>query len=226
MQVAGIIAAAGRGKRMGGSRNKQYLLLAGKPVLAHTLEQFSSYPFNQIILVVAPGEENYCENEVLGPLGFKEKVEVVPGGQERQDSVYNALNCVVPKTDIVVIHDGARPFISLQILEESVSVALCYGAAVTAVPVKDTIKVADDKAFVVDTPSRNLLWAAQTPQTFRYNIIWEAYQKAFESGFKGTDDASLVEKLGLAVKINIGSYDNFKITTPEDLHLAELLLKR
>lgn len=225
MQVAGIIAAAGRGKRMGAGVNKQYLLLGGKPVLAHTLEHFSRYPFNQIILVVAPGEKNYCQNKVLNSLGLKEKVKVVTGGEKRQDSVLNALKHVGSKTDVVVIHDGARPFISLQILEESIKTALQWGAAVTAVPVKDTIKVTDDRGFVRDTPLRNLLWAAQTPQTFRYNIICEAYQKAVESGFWGTDDASLVERLGFTVKINRGSYENFKITTPEDLHLAESLLK-
>ncbi|PKM79759.1 MAG: 2-C-methyl-D-erythritol 4-phosphate cytidylyltransferase [Firmicutes bacterium HGW-Firmicutes-13] len=226
MRVAGIVAAAGRGKRMGHSINKQYLLLAGRPVLAHTLEQFSRYPFDEIILVAAPGEEQYCKNEILDPLGLKEKVKVVPGGKERQDSIFNALKCAASQTDVVVVHDGVRPFISLQILEDSIKTALRYGAAVTAVPVKDTIKITNDEDFVVDTPSRHLLWAAQTPQTFRYDIICEAYQKAFETGFQGTDDASLVERLGFPVKINRGSYNNFKITTPEDLHLAELLLKQ
>jgi len=221
----GIIAAAGRGRRMGQEVNKQYLQLAGKPLLVHTLTRLFQYPFKELILVVAPGEEDYCREEVLIPYGFLDRTRIVSGGRERQDSVYNALKILSPETEMVVVHDGARPFVSREMIGDVVSFAYRFGAAIAAVPVKDTIKKVNEEGFVVDTPSRETLWSVQTPQAFLFPLILDAYQKAEQSGFKGTDDASLIEEEGKPVKIVKGSYNNIKVTTPDDLAVAEAFLK-
>lgn len=223
MDVSCIVAAAGKGKRMGMPINKQYALLAGKPVLVHTLEKLPA--FKEILVVVAPGEEEYCKKNVLKPYNLGDKVKVVSGGEERQDSVFNALKSLPSSTDIVVIHDGARPFVSQEVLKEAIEAAAEHGASITAVPVKDTIKTGNLREFVVDTPPRDLLWSVQTPQAYYYSLIYKAYCKAYDSGFKGTDDASLVERIKHPVKIIKGSYNNIKITTPEDLVIGEALLK-
>ncbi len=225
MDVSCIVAAAGKGKRMGMSVNKQFTLLAGKPVLVHTLEGLSGYAFSGISVVVAPGEEDYCKKNVLEPYNLGDTVKLVSGGEERQDSVFNALKSLPFSTDIVVIHDGARPFVTREILKETIEASVEHRASITAVPVKDTIKIGTPGEFVVDTPPRNSLWSVQTPQAFCYSLIYEAYCKAYESGFKGTDDASLVERIKHPVKIVKGSYKNIKITTPEDLVTGEALLK-
>lgn len=223
--VVGIVAAAGRGKRMGQEVRKQYLSLAGKPLLVHTLTRLLQYDFNELIVVVTPGEENYCREEILAPYGFNQKTRVIPGGKERQDSVYNALKTLSSETEVVLIHDGARPFVSLEMIREAVNSAYGYGAAIAAVPVKDTIKEVDGEGFVVDTPPRETLWSVQTPQAFLFPLILEAYQRAEELNYKGTDDASLVEREGKPVKVIQGSYENIKVTTPEDLAVAEALLR-
>lgn len=225
MFVSAIVAAAGKGKRMGEKVNKQYLLCGGKPVLAQTLLSLSLYPFNEMVIAAAPGEEEFCHKEIVVPLKLDIPVKVVSGGKERQDSIFNAIKILAPQTEVVLIHDGARPFITRQLLVDSVEAAKVYGAAVTAVPVMDTIKKADDEGFIVDTPPRSLLWAAQTPQAFLFPLLCEAYGKAFEAGYWGTDDASLVERLGHRVKIIRGRYQNIKITTPQDLILAEAFLE-
>lgn len=226
MFVSAVVAAAGKGKRMEEKVNKQYLLCGGKPVLAQTLLRLSRYPFREIVIAAAPGEVEFCKKEIIDPLKLEIPVKVVSGGKERQESVFNALKIMAPQTEVVLIHDGARPFVTRQLLVESVETARVYGAALAAVPVKDTIKRTDEEGFVVDTPPRSLLWAAQTPQTFLFPLLCEAYRKAFETGFWGTDDASLVERLGHQVKIVRGRYENIKITTPQDLLLAEALLIR
>ncbi len=225
MFVSAVVPAAGKGKRMGEKGNKQYLLCGGRPVLAQTLLRLSRYPFDRIIIAAAPGEEEFCRKEIVVPLKLDISVEVVSGGKERQQSVFNALKILAPQTEVVLIHDGARPFVTRKLLVDSVETAKVYGAAVTAVSVKDTIKTIDDEGFVVDTPPRSLLWAAQTPQTFLFPLLYQAYRKAEEAGFLGTDDASLVERLGHRVKIVQGRYENIKITTPQDLILAESLFK-
>ncbi|MDO9574409.1 MAG: 2-C-methyl-D-erythritol 4-phosphate cytidylyltransferase [Candidatus Contubernalis sp.] len=225
MLVSAVVAAAGKGKRMGEKVNKQYLLCGGKPVLAQTLLRLSQYPFNKIVVAVAPGEEEFCQKEIIEPLKLDIPITVISGGKERQETVYKALKILAPQTEVVLIHDGARPFITQGLLGQSVEAARVYGASVVAVPVKDTIKRTDKEGFVVDTPTRSLLWSAQTPQAFLFPLICEAYGKALEQGFLGTDDASLVERLGHRVRIVQGRYENIKITTPQDLILAEALLR-
>lgn len=220
MRVAGIVAAAGQGKRMGGGINKQFMLLGGRPLLFRTLEAFCSYPFAEVVVCLAPGEEGCALEQVLKPGGWEEGIRLVTGGQERQDSIYNALVSLDPGNDLVAIHDGARPFLTEGLLREVIGAAAGCGAAVAGVPVKDTIKVVDRGEHVVDTPSRELLWAAQTPQAFRYGLILEAYKRALGQGYRATDDASLVERMGEKVKVVRGSYRNIKITTREDYELA------
>lgn len=222
-----LIPAAGMGKRMGASINKQYLRLGDVPIVARTISIFEQAPFVDGIFLVIPEEEiPYCREHVVEACGFRKVLEIVPGGKERQNSVFNGLNALkmlAGKTDVVLIHDGVRPFITQPLLQESVAVALSSDGALVAVPVKDTIKNVRD-GIVLDTPSRDDLWLAQTPQTFRFSIIHTAHQRAELEGFIGTDDASLVERQGGTVRVVRGDYRNIKITTPEDLALAEAFL--
>jgi 2-C-methyl-D-erythritol 4-phosphate cytidylyltransferase len=220
-----IVPAAGMGKRMGGSINKQYLLLADKPILAHTLDFFQQAEFIDEIYPVVPQEEiNYCRTNVVEKYGIDKVKQIVAGGAERQNSVLNALRAIsADADDIVLIHDGVRPFVPLAAIRRSMEIACEYNGALVAVPVKDTVKVVND-AFAVDTPPRETLWLAQTPQTFRYGIIRTAHELAEAEGFLGTDDSSLLERHGMKVHIVIGDYRNIKITTPEDLVLAEAIL--
>ncbi|HEY3308196.1 MAG TPA: 2-C-methyl-D-erythritol 4-phosphate cytidylyltransferase [Desulfuromonadaceae bacterium] len=222
-----VIPAAGMGKRMGASINKQYLKLADAPIVARTIAVFEQSPLIDGIILVTPEEEiPYCREHVVEASCFRKVLEIVPGGRERQNSVMNGLMALknrIGQDDVVLIHDGVRPFITAEILQESIAVARNYDGALVAVPVKDTIKsVRDGK--VVDTPPRENLWQAQTPQSFRFRIIYDAHCRAEQAGFMGTDDASLVERLGGIVGIVAGSYRNIKITTPEDLVLGEAFL--
>jgi 2-C-methyl-D-erythritol 4-phosphate cytidylyltransferase len=225
LKAAAIVAAAGQGKRMGGQINKQYLLLQDKPVVVHSLLLFQlSSIINKIILVV-PGEDVAdCRETLVAQYGLS-KVLVVAGGKERQDSVFNGLK-QVKDSQVVVVHDGARPLLTNRDLEEVVKNALIYGGAVLAVQVKDTVKVVSEEKFILSTPARSSLWAAQTPQAFRRELLWAAYASAMKQGFYGTDDASLVEAQGYAVRVVPGNYENIKVTTPEDLIVAENILKR
>lgn len=222
-----LIPAAGMGKRMGASINKQYLQLGDVPIVARTISIFEQAPFIDGIFLVIPEEEiPYCREHVVEACGFRKVLEIIPGGKERQNSVMNGLNALqrlAQKDDVVLIHDGVRPFITQSLLQESIAVALSNDGALVAVPVKDTIKTVRD-GIVVDTPSRAALWQAQTPQSFRFNIIHTAHLSAERDGFVGTDDASLVERQGGAVRVVRGDYRNIKITTPEDLVLAEAFL--
>ena len=222
-----LIPAAGMGKRMGASINKQYLHLDDRPILAHTLAVFEqSSDIDGICLVIPADEISYCHEEILKPYNFEKIIGVVPGGKERQNSVMNGLEALkhfATPDDVILIHDGVRPFVSPRLLCESISVARACDGALVAVPTKDTIKVARNN-IVIDTPERGTLWQAQTPQTFQFDIIYQAHKLAEEAGFAGTDDASLVERLGGRVRIVEGDYRNIKITTPEDLVLAEAFL--
>src|SRR6185369_984144 len=222
-----LIPAAGMGKRMGASINKQYLQLAGMPIVARTISVFENSPFIDGIFLVIPAEEiPYCREQVVEACGFRKVLEIIPGGKERQNSVMNGLNALqrlAQKDDVVLIHDGVRPFITHSLLLDSIAVAQNNDGALVAVPVKDTIKTVRD-GVVVDTPARDALWQAQTPQSFRFNIIHTAHQHAEREGFVGTDDASLVEWQGGTVRVVRGDYRNIKITTPEDLVLAEAFL--
>ncbi|WP_213951779.1 2-C-methyl-D-erythritol 4-phosphate cytidylyltransferase [Tepidanaerobacter syntrophicus] len=221
MQVCAVIAAGGQGKRMNSNVSKQFLTIKGHPILYYTLNKFEKMKIlNEIILVVPPADVKYTKEQIIKKYGFK-KTRIVEGGKERQDSVYNGLKALPKDADIVVIHDGVRPFIPVKIIENSIEAAAEYDAVGVAVPVKDTIKVVDDKSIVKTTPDRKALWAIQTPQTFKYDVIMKAYEKAMEDGFYGTDDTVLVERMGLPVKIIEGSYENIKITTPEDIIFAE-----
>lgn len=222
--VTAVIPAAGSGKRMGGHISKQYLEIACKPIIAHTLQVFQDAPFVDEIILVSPAAEIPVTRELVVNYSISKVSAIVEGGKERQDSIRNGLEAIKSSTDIVIVHDGVRPFIKRKIIEESVNTARQYGAALVAVPVKDTVKKID-RDSVVETVPRDNLWLAQTPQTFSYSIIMDAYKNAFLEGIIGTDDASLVEALGREVRIVEGSYDNIKITTQEDLLFAEAILK-
>ncbi|MSM39869.1 MAG: 2-C-methyl-D-erythritol 4-phosphate cytidylyltransferase [Geobacter sp.] len=227
MKVIALIPAAGMGKRMGAGINKQYLLVAGIPIVAHTIAVFDSSPLVDEIYVISPLDEiPYCRSEVVEAHGFAKVRAIVPGGAERQHSVLNGLRAVVSPADddVVLIHDGVRPFVTAEIIERSIDVALQADGALVAVPVKDTIKVVVD-GTIRETPPRANLWQAQTPQAFRYGIIRDAHERAATEEVLGTDDTSLVERLGKEVKVVMGDYRNIKITTPEDMILAEAFLR-
>jgi 2-C-methyl-D-erythritol 4-phosphate cytidylyltransferase len=221
-----IIPAAGLGRRMNASVSKQYLQLNGKPILAHTLDAFEKCPLiDEIVLVINPDELELCQEQVIGAYSYT-KIKLVAGGDTRQESVYAGLKAVNPRTRIVLIHDGARPLIRQSVIRKSIEETLKHRATVVGVPAKNTIKVINEDGFVEDTPDRNYLVEIQTPQTFDYDLIKEAHQKALESGVVGTDDAFLVEWLKIPVKIVAGDYTNIKITTPEDLTIAESIIKQ
>jgi len=226
MKTIAIVPAAGTGERMGIDRKKPYLLLNQRPLLYYTLTALASTPsIAQIIVAVAPGDERFCQQQVLEKFHFNKSIQIIPGGSSRQESVRRLLERVPEDAQLVLIHDGARPLITPELLEQAIAETRVWKATVLAVPVKDTIKSANDTLQIEKTISREQLWAIQTPQTFEQSIIQEAHQRASQEGFIGTDDAALVEWLGVRVKIVMGSYDNIKITTPEDLIVAEALLK-
>jgi 2-C-methyl-D-erythritol 4-phosphate cytidylyltransferase len=222
-----LIPAAGMGKRMGASINKQYLQLNGVPIIARTISIFEQSPLIDAIYLVIPVEEiPYCQKHVVEACGFKKVAAIVPGGRERQNSVMNGLKAMrehVSDNDVVLIHDGVRPLITEQLLCDSITTARRHDGALVAVPVKDTIKSVCN-GIVHDTPPRESLWQAQTPQSFRFGKIFSAHLSAESDDFTGTDDASLIERTGGEVHIIRGDYRNIKITTPEDLILAEAFL--
>jgi 2-C-methyl-D-erythritol 4-phosphate cytidylyltransferase len=225
MSVIVLIPAAGTGSRMGAAVNKQYLTLADRPILAHTLNLFDNHPAVDSIHLISPETEiAYCRREVVERYAFAKVRSIIAGGAERQDSVRNGLlKCGAAAEDIVLIHDGARPFFPPAMIPRVVATTLSIGACVVGVPVKDTIKEVED-SLVLGTPDRQRLWQAQTPQAFRFALIRDAHEQAVREGFRGTDDASLVERLGQPVAMFEGNYRNIKITTPEDLILARAFL--
>lgn len=228
VDVFAVIPAAGSGSRMGTKVKKQYLQICGLPVLTHTLSVFDDCPvIKGIVLVVGEKDVSWCEEQIAGKYNFQKLLAVVPGGDCRQHSVYNGLKALPAKADdVVVVHDGARPLLTADILLNAVFAAQEKGSAVVAVPVKDTVKLADTNGQVLSTPPRDRLWAVQTPQVFKYQLLLDAYRQAEQNNYFGTDDASLVEKAGQPVHLVRGSYENIKITTPEDILLAEEILKR
>ena len=220
-----VIVAAGTGSRMNMGINKQFIKLEGKEIIAYTIEKFyNNSNIEDIVVVVKEDESEFFKKEILDKYNFK-NVKIADGGKERQDSVYNGLKLLDEKCDVVLIHDGARPFVSDKIIDKSIEEAKEHKAIVVGVPVKDTIKVIDNDKNIVDTPNRSVLWAVQTPQTFDYNILIDAYKDAFKNKFYGTDDAMLVERIGYKVKMLEGSYNNIKITTQEDLNIGSQILR-
>ena len=224
MKYQVIIPAAGQGKRMKAGKNKLLLELEGRPILIHTLEVFErDADCEGIILAVHPDDKEILET-LAAEHNIKKVKKMVPGGRERQDSVYNALK-TVQGAEIILVHDGARPFIALKVISDLVDKAAGMGAAIAAAPVKDTIKKAAN-GMVEETIERSSLWQVQTPQAFRAELLRNANQKAEQEAFTGTDDASLVERFGAEVAIIESDYDNIKITTPEDLYFAEAILAK
>ena len=220
-----VIVAAGTGSRMNMGINKQFIKLEGKEIIAYTIEKFyNNSNIEDIVVVVKEDESEFFKKEILDKYNFK-NVKIAYGGKDRQDSVYNGLKLLDEKCDVVLIHDGARPFVSDKIIDKSIEEAKEHKAIVVGVPVKDTIKVIDNDKNIVDTPNRSVLWAVQTPQTFDYNILIDAYKDAFKNKFYGTDDAMLVERIGYKVKMLEGSYNNIKITTQEDLNIGSQILR-
>lgn len=224
--VTAIFPAAGQGKRMEIGVNKVFLELLGKPILIHTLMTFSDcMAIDDLIVVVGSDEVSTVKTVLRGVPGLK-PYQVIIGGTERQYSIANGLAALNKNTDIVLVHDGARPLTSKEVITAVVEEARRGGAAITAVPAKDTIKIVDADGIVTATPERRSLWTVQTPQGFKREIILAAYQKAAMENFLGTDDASLVERLGIKVKAVQGDYSNLKITTPEDLIIAEAFMRK
>ncbi|WP_313758341.1 2-C-methyl-D-erythritol 4-phosphate cytidylyltransferase [Tissierella sp.] len=224
--VSVIIAAAGMSNRMGSKINKQFIAIDGKPILAHTIEKFERCRYiDEIILVAKEEEIEYCRKEIVKRYKFNKVANIIRGGKERQDSIYNGILALSEKTDIVLTHDGARPFVNIENIEDGIKGTTAYGACVIGVPVTDTIKVVGENKTIDNTPQRALLWAAQTPQCFLKHILIKGYERAISNGFIGTDDSSIVERIGYDVKMIMGSYENIKITTPKDIILAESLFK-
>lgn len=225
MRTVAIVPAAGSGNRMGREISKQYLALGGMPLLVHTLNVFERCPLvDALLVVVPPPDVEAVRTEMLPRWSLKKLAGVIPGGKERQDSVRAGIEALDRETELVVIHDAVRPFITVEIIENCIRAAAEEGAATVGVPVKDTVKEVGADGRVMRTCDRNLLWLTQTPQAFRRDIIENAHRAAVRDGYRGTDDTSLVERLGIAVRMIRGDYGNIKITTPEDLVIAEALL--
>lgn len=223
-----IVLAAGQGKRMHSKIQKQFMELDGMPVLCYSLRCFQESPLIRDIILVT-GEEyvSWCKEEIVEKYGFSKVSSVVCGGKERYDSVYEGLRAC-KNTEYVLIHDGARPFIDQEIIERGLAAAAQTGASVVGMPSKDTVKIADAEGNVSETPDRSSVWIVQTPQIFQYPLIYGAYTSIREKDMKGiTDDAMVAEhETGVKIRFSEGSYRNIKITTPEDLVIAEAFLRK
>ncbi len=230
-RCAAIVLAAGQGKRMQSQIPKQYLLIGDKPVIYYALKTFQDSFIQEIILVTAKDDMEYCRKNVVEKYNFSKVSNIVAGGKERYHSVYEGIKAV--NCDYIFIHDGARPFVTVEMLERAYICVAQYDACVIGMPAKDTVKIADSKGFAASTPNRDAVWTIQTPQVFSYELIRKAYsllirkeQELLEKSIKITDDAMVVETfLGQQVKLIEGSYSNIKITTPEDLQIAGVLLQ-
>jgi len=226
MNAWAIIAAAGLGKRMGGGTPKQYLELGRRPIICHTLDSFrEASTIQSVVVVVEPGREDDFRERILKGRRYPAKWRVVAGGSVRQESVSKGLAALPDECDVVVVHDGVRPFIYPAVIDESARLAQAEGACIVATPIKETIKRVDRSHSIDETVDRTHLWGAKTPQSFRKSVLLEAMQKATEDNFIGTDESSLVERLGVRVRIIEGDDRNIKITTPSDLKVAEAILK-
>jgi 2-C-methyl-D-erythritol 4-phosphate cytidylyltransferase len=226
-KVTALVPAAGMGRRMGKAVAKQFLPLGDKPMLAHTLLVFQrASEIDEIIPILSQEDMEMCLREVIEQYHITKVKTLVVGGKERQDSVANGLQKLEKDASIVMIHDGVRPFVTNEMIRESVERAKKGESVVVGVPIKDTIKEVDDKKIVRNTLERSRLWAVQTPQTFSVKVLKRAYEESYKHKISATDDATLVERMGGTVHVIMGSYDNIKITTPEDLILAEEILRR
>ncbi len=254
-RVVAIVLAAGQGKRMHSDVAKQFLPLCGRPVICYSLDVFEKSDYiDEIILVTGEDSIGYCQREIVRKFGYRKISNVIAGGKERYHSVWNGLNGLVhiavespeaqamqiegismmEKPDYVLIHDGARPFISDEIIQRNLEALVTEQACVTGMPSKDTVKIADENGYVADTPARSRVWNIQTPQSFAFPVVFEAYRQlivkeaeVLAEGIFVTDDAMVVEHFAnVPVKLVEGSYENIKITTPEDLLIAENLVKK
>lgn len=233
-KTAAVVLAAGKGKRMNSDIPKQYMLLRDKPVLYYSLKVFQESFVDEIVLVAEKGEEEFCRKEIVEKYGFTKVKHIAAGGTERYFSVANGLEAVSQDCDYIYIHDGARPFVTQAIIKEALAEVRTHKACVAAMPVKDTIKIADEQDFAVSTPRRDLVWMMQTPQVFQASLIRGAYHKLLSKeeklrrqGIQITDDAMVVETLlSHPVKLFRASYENIKITTPEDLLIADGILEK
>ena len=231
MKTVAIVLAAGRGRRMQSEIAKQYLLIRKKPVLYYSLKAFEDSIVDEIVLVTSESEQEYCQREVIDKYGFRKIKKLVVGGKERYHSVYHGL-CAIEECDYVFIHDGARPFITPEMIEKIWKEVKAHPAVVAGMPAKDTVKIADRDNYVKETPLRRNVWTIQTPQTFEYALLKKAYDELMlrergilDEGIQITDDAMVIEHFaGVKVKLVEGSYRNIKITTPEDLLVAEAFL--
>lgn len=221
-----VVAAAGTGSRMKSSTNKQFMLLGNRPVLTYCLDFFEAQPeVGSMVIVCRADEVDYCRREIIQGYRYSKVSAVIAGGPERQDSVWNGLRCLQPKQDWVAIHDGARPLLTVKVFREVFRAARQFGAAIPGLPPKDTLKTVDSQHFVHETLNRAAIVAVQTPQIFRVSDLLKAYELARTDNFSGTDDASLYERYIGKVKVVEGDHQNLKITTPEDLALAEAILQ-
>ena len=226
MKCTAIVLAAGQGKRMNSRVQKQFLLLQGKPLLYYSLACFqNSSVIDDMIVVTGKESIDFCKKEIVELYGFTKVKAVIPGGKERYDSVYAGL-CACEGTDYVFIHDGARPFVTEDMLQRLKATVTEYGACTAGMPSKDTVKIADEKGLVAKTPKRSHVWMIQTPQVFSYALILEAHNRARQGSMEEiTDDAMVIETCtDRKIKLVEGSYENIKITTPEDLLIAERIL--
>jgi 2-C-methyl-D-erythritol 4-phosphate cytidylyltransferase len=225
-KYAAIVLAAGSGKRMNSQVHKQYLIIQDRPVLYYSLKEFEDSAVDEIVLVVGKGEEEFCRREIVDKYGISKVKAIVEGGKERYHSVFEGLK-QTSDADYVLIHDGARPFVNQDIIRRCMQEVQKYQACVVGMPVKDTIKIADEGGYAKQTPDRKNVWMIQTPQTFSYALIYEAYEEMLKTEDTAiTDDAMVLERIkGKKSKLIEGSYRNIKITTPEDLLIANVYLQ-
>src|SRR5215831_7355648 len=227
MHVTAIVVAAGEGRRIGGKLSKPYRLIAGRAMVLHTLDRcFEARSVDEVILVVAANELARCEALLNADPKLRQRPwRLEKGGDTRQESVLCGLKATKPETEIVVIHDGARPLVSPVLIDRCVEVARQEGAAIAGVPARDTIKIVSEDRQVQATPDRNSLWEIQTPQVFRKDLLIEGHERALREGLSATDDAMLIERMGKPVFVVEGERSNLKITLPEDILLAEALFQ-
>lgn len=227
VRTAAIVLAAGQGKRMGSDVPKQYLSINEKPVIYYSLKVMEESDIDEVILVVGKDDMDYCREQIVDKYHFQKTKRIIEGGSERYLSVYNGL-CAIDNIDYVLIHDGARPLIDKKLIARTIEQVKKHQACVVGMPVKDTIKIADENGMVESTPVRDKVWMIQTPQAFNYLLIRNAYDTLMKEMISSvTDDAMVLEQIGgSSIKLIEGSYENIKITTPEDIQLAQLFLSK